>query len=68
MLVDILMLYTLTYKILLYITLFLQELSGLLYFVIGAIAKTVATIVTYPLQVIQSKSRVCTVFLITQMY
>ncbi|KAJ8317987.1 hypothetical protein KUTeg_003078 [Tegillarca granosa] len=32
-----------------------NDLSGLLYFVIGAIAKTVATIATYPLQVIQSK-------------
>ncbi|XP_064618226.1 peroxisomal membrane protein PMP34-like [Liolophura sinensis] len=33
------------------------ELSGLVYFMIGAIAKTVATIVTYPLQVIQSRRR-----------
>ena len=37
-----------------------QELSGFLYFIIGAIAKTVATVVTYPLQVVQSKSRVGT--------
>lgn len=34
-----------------------KELSGFLYFIIGAIAKTVATVVTYPLQVVQSKSR-----------
>ncbi|KAL8576629.1 hypothetical protein ACOMHN_025104 [Nucella lapillus] len=33
------------------------ELSGLLYFVIGAIAKAIATVVTYPLQVIQSRLR-----------
>ena len=38
-------------------TFHLEELSGFLYFVIGAIAKTVATIVTYPLQIIQSRSR-----------
>ena len=35
----------------------LEELSGFIYFVIGAVAKTVATIVTYPLQMIQSRSR-----------
>lgn len=34
-----------------------KELSGFLYFIIGAIAKTVATVVTYPLQVVQSRLR-----------
>lgn len=34
-----------------------SDLSGFLYFVIGAIAKTVATIVTYPLQIVQSRMR-----------
>ncbi|KAL3876149.1 hypothetical protein ACJMK2_034021 [Sinanodonta woodiana] len=34
-----------------------MELSGFLYFLIGAIAKTVATVITYPLQVIQSRLR-----------
>ncbi|PVD38005.1 hypothetical protein C0Q70_00610 [Pomacea canaliculata] len=34
-----------------------SELSGLLYFVIGAIAKSIATSSTYPLQVIQSRLR-----------
>lgn len=38
-------------------TMNVEDLSGILYFVIGAIAKTVATIVTYPLQIIQSRSR-----------
>ncbi|XP_041362477.1 peroxisomal membrane protein PMP34-like [Gigantopelta aegis] len=33
------------------------ELSGMLYFMIGAVAKAVATVVTYPLQVIQSRLR-----------
>lgn len=33
------------------------ELSGLLYFIIGAIAKAIATVTTYPLQVIQSRLR-----------
>ncbi|XP_052791339.1 peroxisomal membrane protein PMP34-like [Mya arenaria] len=33
------------------------ELSGFMYFIIGAIAKTVATVVTYPLQIIQSRMR-----------
>ncbi|KAK7490810.1 hypothetical protein BaRGS_00017866 [Batillaria attramentaria] len=33
------------------------ELSGFLYFIIGAIAKAAATVVTYPLQVIQSRLR-----------
>ncbi|XP_067673499.1 peroxisomal membrane protein PMP34-like isoform X1 [Haliotis asinina] len=33
------------------------ELSGFLYFVIGAIAKAAATVLTYPLQVIQSRLR-----------
>ena len=36
----------------------LQELSGLTYFIIGAISKMVATFVTYPIQVVQSKLRV----------
>ena len=35
-----------------------QDLSGLQYFVIGAIAKLVATLLTYPLQIVQSKLRV----------
>lgn len=34
-----------------------KELSGLLYFCIGAIAKTVATTVTYPIQLLQSRQR-----------
>ncbi|KAL5018703.1 hypothetical protein ScPMuIL_004425 [Solemya velum] len=34
-----------------------KELSGVLYFLIGAAAKTAATIVTYPLQVLQSRLR-----------
>lgn len=38
-------------------TLNIEELSGFLYFILGAVAKTVATIVTYPLQIIQSRSR-----------
>lgn len=38
-------------------TLLIEELSGFLYFILGAVAKTVATIVTYPLQIIQSRSR-----------
>ncbi|XP_076442221.1 peroxisomal membrane protein PMP34-like isoform X2 [Babylonia areolata] len=33
------------------------ELSGLVYFVIGAIAKAIATTATYPLQLIQSRLR-----------
>lgn len=38
-------------------TLHQTELSGFLYFIIGAIAKTVATIITYPLQILQSRQR-----------
>lgn len=34
-----------------------KDLSGFLYFIIGAIAKTAATIATYPLQIIQSRMR-----------
>jgi len=34
-----------------------SELSGLIYFLMGAIAKTVATVVTYPLQLVQTKQR-----------
>ena len=37
---------------------YLQELSALTYFMMGALAKVAATFVTYPLQVIQSKLRV----------
>ena len=44
----------------------LQELSGFLYFIIGAVAKAVATVVTYPLQVIQSRLRVSGQLLYTQ--
>lgn len=33
------------------------ELSGFLYFVIGALAKTAATVLTYPLQVLQARCR-----------
>uniref|UniRef100_A0A2C9KHD9 Uncharacterized protein n=1 Tax=Biomphalaria glabrata TaxID=6526 RepID=A0A2C9KHD9_BIOGL len=36
------------------------ELSGLMYFILGAVAKTAATVITYPLQVIQSRLRVST--------
>lgn len=32
-----------------------------MYFILGAIAKTVSTVITYPLQVIQSRLRVSTV-------
>lgn len=35
-----------------------KELSGYLYFMIGAFSKMFATIITYPLQVIQSRLRV----------
>lgn len=34
-----------------------KDLSGFLYFIIGAIAKATATVVTYPLQVVQSRLR-----------
>ncbi|KAK6170729.1 hypothetical protein SNE40_019045 [Patella caerulea] len=33
------------------------ELSGVLYFIMGAIAKAVSTVITYPLQVLQSRMR-----------
>jgi len=39
-----------------------QELSAFVYFVIGALAKAAATIVTYPVQVVQSRLRVSRVF------
>ena len=39
-------------------TLLHQELSGLMYFLIGAVAKATATVITYPLQVVQSRLRV----------
>ncbi|XP_048763251.2 peroxisomal membrane protein PMP34-like [Ostrea edulis] len=34
-----------------------KELSGFLYFIIGAISKMVATVATYPLQILQSRFR-----------
>ncbi|KAL4239788.1 hypothetical protein ACF0H5_000591 [Mactra antiquata] len=34
-----------------------NELSGFLYFIIGALAKSIATVITYPLQIIQSRLR-----------
>lgn len=37
------------------------ELSSLTLFLIGAAAKAIATIVTYPVQVLQSRLRVCDV-------
>ena len=37
---------------------YLQDLGGLWYFTAGALAKAVATIVTYPMQVVQTKQRV----------
>lgn len=37
-----------------------KDLSGFLYFTIGAVSKTVATIVTYPLQILQSRLRAST--------
>ena len=40
-------------------TLGIEELSGFLYFILGAVAKAAATVVTYPLQIIQSRSRAC---------
>ena len=36
----------------------LQELSAMLYFVMGALAKMAATFVTYPIQLVQSRLRV----------
>lgn len=36
-----------------------QELGSLTLFLIGAVAKAVATVVTYPVQVLQSRLRVC---------
>ena len=35
-----------------------QHLSGLAYFFVGAVAKAVATVLTYPLQLVQTKLRV----------
>jgi len=35
-----------------------QALSGTVVFMLGAISKSVSTVVTYPLQVVQSKQRV----------
>jgi hypothetical protein len=35
-----------------------QHLSGLVYFCVGAVAKAVATVLTYPLQLVQTKLRV----------
>jgi len=35
-----------------------QQLSGLAYFFVGAVAKAVATVLTYPLQLVQTKLRV----------
>ncbi|RUS72801.1 hypothetical protein EGW08_019438 [Elysia chlorotica] len=42
------------------------ELSGLLYFILGAVAKATATVITYPLQVVQSRLRV--IYKIPQLY
>ena len=35
-----------------------KELSAFTYFMLGALAKMVATLITYPLQVVQSRLRV----------
>lgn len=35
-----------------------QHLSGMVYFFVGAVAKAVATVLTYPLQLVQTKLRV----------
>nr|CAD7581968.1 unnamed protein product [Timema californicum] len=35
----------------------LQEFGGLVYFFVGAVAKAVATVITYPLQLVQAKLR-----------
>lgn len=35
-----------------------QQLSGTVVFILGAISKSVSTVATYPLQVVQSKQRV----------
>ena len=35
-----------------------KELTAITYFLMGALAKTVATVFTYPLQLVQSKLRV----------
>jgi adenine nucleotide transporter 17 len=35
-----------------------KELMAITYFLMGALAKTVATVITYPLQLVQSKLRV----------
>ncbi|KAH9513159.1 hypothetical protein Btru_036018 [Bulinus truncatus] len=34
-----------------------EDLSGLMYFILGAVAKSAATVITYPLQVVQSRLR-----------
>lgn len=36
-----------------------KEFSSLVYFLVGSIAKTIATVLTYPLQILQTKLRVC---------
>jgi adenine nucleotide transporter 17 len=35
-----------------------REFSSLVYFMIGAVAKTISTVLTYPLQIVQAKLRV----------
>lgn len=35
-----------------------REFPSIIYFLIGAVAKTVATVLTYPLQIVQTKLRV----------
>ena len=37
-----------------------NQLSGTVVFILGAMSKSVSTVVTYPLQVVQSKQRVST--------
>lgn len=48
----------LKYLLILDLCLIFQALSGKQYFALGAVAKAVSTVVTYPLQVAQCKQRV----------
>lgn len=36
-----------------------SEVSAVTFFAVGATAKAIATIITYPLQIVQTKMRVC---------
>lgn len=45
-----------------------REFSSLVYFLVGAVAKTVATVLTYPLQIVQTKLRVCILLCTVKLY